>query len=436
MDCSAPTGKGLNKTINKADFPCKFDTVRDVVKVVARTGERSYLAKRDWDGAYRQARVRPKDIRLLGFRFKGWIYYDVALPFGLTSSSAAHNWFAELFESILLQEIDGLLAKHFADDHIFDLGVLDDLATERLRRIDVIAEQLGIAFSLPKNVGPVWILKFVGFILDTDRMEVRIPCAKILEGIAEFDLLLSGKQITVTDLQRVAGKANYFAQVIPVGRTFLGKILALLRHQDAKRRKRGKAKTLHTFRVPAWAKSDALWWRQFLPVYNGRAMIEDIADSRGVVHIVCDSSGFAAGAFLSTEWIHTVWSASDISRATSAGSTKANIAVLEMQIAVMAVLTWAQRLAGRTVPLHSDNKATVAAVHAMKARDQRLMAMCRILYDVETKFAISLEIVHIKGNLNQIADHLSRNRFEAFRRAFRTAFGKSPALGPTGCAKI
>ena len=184
MDCSAPTGKGLNKTINKADFPCKFDTVRDVVKVVARTGERSYLAKRDWDGAYRQARVRPKDIRLLGFRFKGWIYYDVALPFGLTSSSAAHNWFAELFESILLREINGLLAKHFADDHIFDLGVLDDVATERLRRVDVVAEQLGVAFSLPKSVGPVWILKFVGFVLATDRMEVRIPCAGVLEGVA------------------------------------------------------------------------------------------------------------------------------------------------------------------------------------------------------------------------------------------------------------
>ena len=65
-----------------------------------------------------------------------------------------------------------------------------------------------------------------------------------------------------------------------------------------------------------------------------------------------------------------------------------------MQIVVTALLTWVQLLVGRTVRLHSDNQATIDAVRAC---DQQLMTMCRIVYDLETKFAISIEIVHIKG---------------------------------------
>ena len=103
---------------------------------------------------------------------------------------------------------------------------------------------------------------------------------------------------------------------------------------------------------------------------------------------------------------------------------------------VMALLTWAQRIVGRTVRLHSDNQATIDAIGALRARDQRLMAMCRILYDLEMKFVISIEMVHIKGDMNEVADHLSRNRFGAFRRAFVATFGRSPAAGPIVAAKF
>ena len=123
--------------------------MRGFVNVVARTGRGSYIAKRDWDGAYRQARVTPA-----GFMLHGQFYYDVALLVGLSSSSAAHNWFAELFDDILVREVDGLLAKHFADYHIFDLIVLLDVTTQRLMHVNFIVDEMGVAFAIAKNVGP------------------------------------------------------------------------------------------------------------------------------------------------------------------------------------------------------------------------------------------------------------------------------------------
>ena len=54
---------------------------------------------------------------------------------------------------IIVRKIDGLLAKHFTDYHMFYLGVLLAVATQRMMQVNLIVDEMGVAFSIAKNVG-------------------------------------------------------------------------------------------------------------------------------------------------------------------------------------------------------------------------------------------------------------------------------------------
>ena len=58
------------------------------------------MAKFDVKAAYRNIAVHPADCYLLGMKWRGQYYVDLALPFGLRSASHIFNTVAEAVEWI------------------------------------------------------------------------------------------------------------------------------------------------------------------------------------------------------------------------------------------------------------------------------------------------------------------------------------------------
>lgn len=129
------------------------------------------------------------------------------------------------------------------------------------------------------------------------------------------------------------------------------------------------------------------------------------------------------------------WTAQNLHRArTESGGT--NIAVLEMLIAVMAIGTWAERLRGKTVMVHSDNAATVQSVEGRRAKHVEMLDMLRTLHFIEASNNIRVVIDWIATKDNRLADDISRGKIESFRFQHWQRHGQLASLFPVKFTRL
>ena len=75
------------------------------------TGAGALMAKFDMEAAYRMVPVHPEDRWLLGMLWKGKLFVDKTLPFGLRSAPKMYSAVADAMQWILTQE--GVATIHY-----------------------------------------------------------------------------------------------------------------------------------------------------------------------------------------------------------------------------------------------------------------------------------------------------------------------------------
>ena len=94
----------------------KYVSVDDAVRLVLDLGLGTLIAKLDIESAYRIVPVHPVDRLLLGMSWKGQIYIDTVLPFGLKSAPLVFTVVADAVQWIL--ETQGVKhIMHYLDDY-------------------------------------------------------------------------------------------------------------------------------------------------------------------------------------------------------------------------------------------------------------------------------------------------------------------------------
>ena len=88
--------------------------------------------------------------------------------------------------------------------------------------------------------------------------------------------------------------------------------------------------------------------------------------------------------------------------------TPLKIVHLEMLTLVIALKLWASVWAHSTVKFYCDNLAVVQVVLTGKTRDNMLALCLRNIWLITASYDIDLQIDHIQGRVNKIADLLSR----------------------------
>ena len=123
-----------------------------------------------------------------------------------------------------------------------------------------------------------------------------------------------------------------------------------------------------------------------------------------------DRSSWGFGCFFQGDWRQGLWKDTNPFH----NNYKPNRALLELYAIVMAVAVWAEKVAGKSIILRSDNTATVTFINRMRADIPAAMSLLSPLTKICLHFQIFLKAKHIQGTLNIESDWISRNQMAKF----------------------
>ena len=95
---------------------CAPQPTQEAIASACARGRGTRLAKFDIESTFRIIPVHPEDRQLLGMQWKGKLFVDTALPFGLRSAPKIFNTVADAMQGIFEQE--GLEVLHYLDDFL------------------------------------------------------------------------------------------------------------------------------------------------------------------------------------------------------------------------------------------------------------------------------------------------------------------------------
>ena len=106
---------------------------------------------------------------------------------------------------------------------------LNSLCQASLSSMILTFKNLNITISAAKTEGPSQIIQFMGIILDSGKMEARLPEDKVERIRSALSTFQSQRSTALQELQSLIGTLNYACRVIPPGRPFLQRIIHLTR---------------------------------------------------------------------------------------------------------------------------------------------------------------------------------------------------------------
>lgn len=405
---SWPRNRRNARSINSdiKDLLCQLTSFDDAVLMLNGMGDLCdvWMFKVDVKSAYRCIPVRPQDWPLLGALWKGLLYFDMQLPFGLKSSCAIWECFATAAEWIVKDKTKLQQLIHYIDDFLgAKRGRLQ--ADRALKQILEIFEILGIPVSKDKVEGPAREITFLGILIDLEHRQLRLNAAKLQEC---KELIASWQRKRVCkrrDLLSLAGWLFWATKVVRGGRTFLRRII------DAARSRTDEA----PLRVEPSVRGDLSWWHRFLEQFNGVSMIPESAWTEswsGEYQLFTDASGLGFGARWGNKYLYGVWG-EEQKRKVQRDSGLA-ITVLELCGIATAALTWGHLWTGKRLIVRCDNTGAVAALNSGFCRDRLLMELVREMWYCSCAHQFELRAVHVPGVSNVDADALSRGCVQEF----------------------
>ena len=396
LDLSHPEGSSVNDGIDPSLCSLTYTLVDWAAKIILATGRGALLAKVDLESAYRMVPVHSDDRPLLGMTWRGSLLVDTALPFGLRSAPKIFNTVADCLQWILREQ--GVTVIHYLDDYLICGPRNSGVCASSLQTTLQVCDQLGVKVSQKKLEGPTTKLTFLGILLDTERLELRLPEEKLLRLRRSIEGWRSRTTCTKRELLSLLGHLHHAGKVVRPGRSFVRRIIDL-----------SKVVTClhHHIRLNAGFRSDMEWWSLFLADWNGIGMLAE-GEAPGSTGIVTsDASGnWGCGAFTrSGRWFQYSWPES---------WAQVHITVKELLPIVMASVLWGRSWAGKKIQWFSDNSAAVSIINSGKSKDPLAMHLARCLFFFQTSFGFSLKASHIAGKHNIAADALSRDNIPRF----------------------
>ena len=113
MDLSSPRGSSVNDGINPHKFAMHYIKLDQIISMVAKHGPGAMM-----EAAYCNIAVYPEDRYLLGMKWHGQFFVDLALPFVLRSAPYIFNSVVDMVEWILLNKYNVADLMHYLDDFL------------------------------------------------------------------------------------------------------------------------------------------------------------------------------------------------------------------------------------------------------------------------------------------------------------------------------
>ena len=171
---------------------------------------------------------------------------------------------------------------------------------ENLNIINEVCSYLGVPLALEKLEGPTQSLTFLSIVLDTSRMEIRLPEDKLSRIRAQLTIWLGKKKATKRKILSLVGLLQHATKVVRPGRTFVSRMYSTA----------AKLKELYYYtRLNKDFRSDLHWWHVFVGHRNGLSLLQGISNENN--HNYCiqtDASGsWGCATLFGKHWFQYVW---------------------------------------------------------------------------------------------------------------------------------
>ncbi|CAG2196837.1 unnamed protein product [Mytilus edulis] len=220
LDLSAPHQSdihfSINELIDKDTCSMSYVKIDNAIDIILKYGRHSWLCKYDISNAFKNCPILPSQWPLFCIKWEDKYYFYVRLTFGCRSSPI-------IFDT-LSQAICYIATNNYKVNNI--LHLLDDFLTidpphaegERsMALMMMIFKRLNVPIAMHKTVGPVTCLEYLGIILDSEKMEARLPQEKV-DRICEFISSISVKSsCSKREVLQLLGHLNFASRVILPG---------------------------------------------------------------------------------------------------------------------------------------------------------------------------------------------------------------------------
>lgn len=394
-DLSFPPGTSVNDGISKRSYlgtPVKVQlpSVEDFVDLLKQIDpelDEVLMYKFDIRRCYRQIRIDPGDLHLLGFHWDGEFYADISLPMGLRSAVYICQRITSAIRFIAHKH--GLLTLNYIDD--FPGGQLASRAEANTHTFEVILKDSGFEENVGKRCLPDKRMAFKGVMFNLQSHTLEITPDRLQEIQVELDAWLASSHASRHDVQVLVGRLNFVSDCVRAGKVFMARLLAFLRSTPL----RG------SIPIPPECKKDIFWWRTFMASYNGVSMMLMEAWSAPDELLATDACLVGGGGWCEGEFFHSSFPPFTF-------ELGLHINDLELLVIVVALKLWKNKFRGKRILVQCDNKTSVDVLNSGRARSSFFNSCLREVAFVAAQWDFEIKAVHIPGVSNRIPDLLSR----------------------------
>ena len=415
-------GRAINDQQSYVKF--KYATSDDAVERTRLKGRGCFYARVDASAYYEQFSVDPADWHLAAFM---WDFGDgqgpvelwpTRLMFGLRNAP-------EIAHRVTMAIVRALQRRGFSI-----LAIMDDFliveATEAECQaaysalLELLAE-IGITVNTKphKTHGPRQSVTFVGVLFDSVNFTASLDAAKLDKAVSLLRAFEGRRRASVKEVQSLLGYLNWICRVVYGGRTFLHRMLAVLRG----------ATSAQQVNLDSGFHDDIAWWLKWLPSFNGKRVIIDPQAWPRASFFTDADLNTGIGIFFQGRYAgHTF--ADCATRFPAHAAMRPGeadpIHVKELYAVVIAIELFGISMRNTHVLLRTDNRVVEAAINrgACDVADPRMMGFIRTLFWVSVRLNFRLVASYVSTFDNGLADSLSRQQWDRFH-TLRIAAGWS-----------
>lgn len=400
---SHPKKFSLNDFTDKSQASVHYASFDDALSLLRKFGKGALMAKADIKSAFRLLPINPAGFNSLGFQFENQFYFDRCLPMGFTLSCFYFEAFSSFLNWVIDRDIAGAGSMHYLDDFLF-VGSSDSRdCLHALFKFFEMCKFFGVPLAMDKTVFPSPRVEFLGIIIDSDSMEFLLPMNKINRIVSLLEKFLLAKKTTLRELQSLLGLLVFSSRVIPMGRVFCKRLF---------RSTCGFSLPHSHIRLTKHLKADLSIWLRFIRNFNGHSIWQEDFVSSDLLQLYTDAAGsIGFGVYFNGRWSAESWP----DRWFQLNFHK-NILLLELFPVLVAIEIWGELLRNKRILFHSDNKGVVFCLNCLSAKSLPVITVLRQIVLRCLELNIWIKAAYIPGSRNVLADCISRQQWDVFRR--------------------
>lgn len=366
-----------------------YPNIDSIANMILSKGSGCYIYKRDLKRAYRQFPVDPRDYHLLGYRWRGLIYFDKVLPMGLRMAAMACQRVTNSVRAICNHS--GYDLFNYLDDFI---GVehSSTLANKAYEFLGRLLRDLRLVESVDKMEPPATQQVVLGVLFDTIKMTMSVTSERLIEIRELVEKWLLMKTASKSNLQSLIGKLLFVSKCVRQSRLFINRLLRQLRSLKHPH---------HHFNLKKEFKKDLLWWLRFLKVYNGVSFLSRYMWSSPDEVFSTDACLSGCGGISGNQYFHSEFPEFIL-------QLELDINCLELITIMVACKLWGSLWKGLRIRVKCDNLSSVIVLNSGRTSSSFLGDCLREIWFYSAIYDFEIRGVHCSGVSNRQADFLSR----------------------------